>query len=49
MRKLTGGKDIKGDPNGPDCMGADGSNKRIVIDSVWEGSMPLLIPAKFLR
>ena len=30
-------------------MDADGSNKRIVTDSLWEDSMPLLIPAKFVR
>lgn len=30
-------------------MDADGSNKRIVTDSLWEDSMPLYIPATFLR
>ena len=30
-------------------MDADGSNQRIVTDSLWEDSMPLLIPAKFVR
>ena len=29
-------------------MNADGSEKRMVTDSRWENSMPLLIPAKFL-
>lgn len=29
-------------------MDADGSNQRIVTDSRWEDSMPLLIPARFL-
>ena len=29
-------------------MNADGSEKRMVTDSRWEDSMPLLIPAKFL-
>ena len=29
-------------------MNADGSGKRMVTDSLWEGSMPLLIPARFL-
>jgi hypothetical protein len=29
-------------------MDADGSNKRILTDSRWEDSMPLLIPARFL-
>ena len=29
-------------------MNADGSEKRMLTDSRWENSMPLLIPAKFL-
>ncbi|MBB6255262.1 PD40 domain-containing protein [Nitrospirillum iridis] len=29
-------------------MDADGSNKRLVTDSLWEDSMPLYIPSKFL-
>ena len=29
-------------------MDADGSNKRIVTDSLWEDSMPLYIPNEFL-
>ena len=29
-------------------MNADGSDKRLMTDSRWEDSMPLLIPAKFL-
>jgi hypothetical protein len=29
-------------------MNADGSAKRIVTASLWEDSMPLLIPARFL-
>jgi Tol biopolymer transport system component len=29
-------------------MNADGSEKRMLTDSRWEDSMPLLIPAKFL-
>ena len=29
-------------------MNADGSDKRMVTDSRWEDSMPLLIPARFL-
>ena len=30
-------------------MNADGTNKRMVTDSRWEDSMPLYIPATFLR
>ena len=29
-------------------MNADGSDKRLMTDSRWEDSMPLLVPAKFL-
>jgi hypothetical protein len=29
-------------------MNADGSEKRMLTDSRWEDSMPLLIPSKFL-
>jgi len=29
-------------------MGADGSSKRLLTDSLSEDSMPLYIPAKFL-
>ena len=29
-------------------MNADGSEKRMLTDSRWEDSMPLLVPAKFL-
>jgi hypothetical protein len=29
-------------------MNADGSGKRMLTDSRWEDSMPLLVPAKFL-
>ncbi|MDV5824940.1 hypothetical protein [Sphingobium naphthae] len=29
-------------------MDADGSNKRLLTDSLWEDSMPLYIPAEFL-
>ena len=29
-------------------MNADGSDKRLMTDSRWENSMPLLVPAKFL-
>ena len=30
-------------------MNADGSGKRTLTDSRWEDSMPLYIPARFLR
>jgi hypothetical protein len=29
-------------------MAADGGNKRLLTDSLWEDSMPLYIPAKLL-
>jgi hypothetical protein len=29
-------------------MNADGTGKRMLTDSLWEDSMPLYIPAKFL-
>ena len=29
-------------------MCADGGNKRLLTDSLWEDSMPRYIPAKFL-
>lgn len=29
-------------------MNADGTDKRLVTDSMWEDSMPLYIPAEFL-
>lgn len=29
-------------------MNADGSNKTLLVDSMWEDSMPLYVPNEFL-